>query len=215
MARNRRDSETKPASRPRRNRKAEPKGSADREIDYQWEGEEPPRQHRSRTDIGYDQAARSGESRFGMAEGEGGVFGTTGGGTSDGGFREVDVASWEMATPSEPTRHWGSVYGRGGEHFDEVMLETTGDMPGPHMGKGPKDYRRADPRILDEIHERMTAHGFLDASELEVKVEDGEVTLSGSVPSREMKRLAADLCHQVAGVREVFTLVRVLRSRED
>ncbi len=33
------------------------------------------------TDAGYDEAANSGPGRYGVPEGEGGVFGTTGGGT--------------------------------------------------------------------------------------------------------------------------------------
>lgn len=52
-------------------------------IDYAAEGNTPPHEeeNRDRTDEGYDEAAHSGESRFGQTEGNGGVFGTTGGGT--------------------------------------------------------------------------------------------------------------------------------------
>lgn len=41
---------------------------------------------RSRTDKGYDEAARSGPSVYGVPTGEGGVFGTSGGGSFDGGM---------------------------------------------------------------------------------------------------------------------------------
>lgn len=56
-------------------------------IDYEAEGNTPPNEDETKdpTDRGYDEAAHSGPSRFGKTEGNGGVFGTTGGGTySDG-----------------------------------------------------------------------------------------------------------------------------------
>ncbi len=59
---------------------------ADDDIDYQAEGETPPHEKDDPTNEGYDEAVRSGPSRYGVPEGEGGVFGTTGGGASPGGF---------------------------------------------------------------------------------------------------------------------------------
>lgn len=51
------------------------------DIDYNAEGNTPPHENDDPTAAGYDEAAHSGPSRFGVPEGEGGVFGTTGGGT--------------------------------------------------------------------------------------------------------------------------------------
>ncbi len=56
------------------------------DIDYTAEGNTPLREKHDPTDEGYDEAAHSGPERFGIPEGEGGVFGTTGGGTYDGGL---------------------------------------------------------------------------------------------------------------------------------
>jgi osmotically-inducible protein OsmY len=58
-------------------------------------------------------------------------------------------------------------------------------------------------------------HGAIDASELDVAVENGEVTLTGSVPDRRMKRLAARVIETVPGVREVFNQIRVRERSED
>jgi hypothetical protein len=55
------------------------------DIDYDAEGNTPPREKNDPTNAGYDEAAHSGPSRFGVPEGEGGVFGTTGGGTYEPG----------------------------------------------------------------------------------------------------------------------------------
>ena len=62
----------------------------DDDIDYTAEGATPPREKDDPTNEGYDEAARSGDGRYGVLEGEGGVFGTSGGGTSDVGFHEVE-----------------------------------------------------------------------------------------------------------------------------
>ena len=54
----------------------------DEDIDYEAEGNTPPDEDESSdpTAKGYDEAAHSGPSAYGRTEGNGGVFGTTGGG---------------------------------------------------------------------------------------------------------------------------------------
>jgi hypothetical protein len=49
-------------------------------IDYTAEGLTPPHEKDDPTNPGYDEAAHQGGA-YGVQEGEGGVFGTTGGGT--------------------------------------------------------------------------------------------------------------------------------------
>ena len=55
-------------------------------IDYEAEGKTPPHEKNDPTNEGYDEAAHSGPGRYGVLEGEGGVFGTTGGGTANVGM---------------------------------------------------------------------------------------------------------------------------------
>ncbi|HEX9819544.1 MAG TPA: BON domain-containing protein [Methylomirabilota bacterium] len=55
----------------------------------------------------------------------------------------------------------------------------------------------------------MSQHGELDASDIEIVVVSGEVTLQGAVRDRADKRLAEDLAEQVSGVREVNNQLRV------
>jgi hypothetical protein len=62
----------------------------DKNIDYTAEGRTPPRDKDDPTNEGYDEAVRSGEGRYGVPEGEGGVFGTSGGGTYEGGMHEEE-----------------------------------------------------------------------------------------------------------------------------
>lgn len=93
--------------------------------------------------------------------------------------------------------------------LDYSPLGSTG-----HRGRGPKGYRRSDERILEDINERLTQHDRIDASDIEVRVEEGDVTLSGQVDSRTAKRLAEDVAYGVSGVIDVQNNLRVPRNRD-
>jgi osmotically-inducible protein OsmY len=79
-------------------------------------------------------------------------------------------------------------------------------------GRGPKGYQRSDERLREEVSDRLMADDRLDASEIEVQVENGEVTLTGTVEDRAAKRRAEDCAEQVMGVREVMNQLRVQAS---
>lgn len=79
-----------------------------------------------------------------------------------------------------------------------------GAARGPsYAGIGPRRYRRSDARITEEVCERLTWSPDLDASDIEVTVEDGRVRLTGSVDDRYAKRLAEDIVDDVWGVIDV------------
>jgi osmotically-inducible protein OsmY len=80
---------------------------------------------------------------------------------------------------------------------------------GQHAGKGPKDFRRSDERLREEISARLRADPDIDASEITLEVKDGEVTLEGSVPDRQTKRDAVDCAENVLGVCQVNNRLRV------
>lgn len=82
-------------------------------------------------------------------------------------------------------------------------------VPGPYTGRGPQDYRRSESAIREEVCERLTRHGQVDASAITVRVEDGEVVLEGDVDSRAAKRMAEDAADSVSGVRDVHNRLRV------
>ncbi len=62
----------------------------DDDIDYTAEGATPPHEKEDPTNAGYDEAAHRGPGTYGVLEGDGGVFGTTGGGSYDGGMHEEE-----------------------------------------------------------------------------------------------------------------------------
>ena len=85
------------------------------------------------------------------------------------------------------------------------------DVAGPYVGYGPRGYHRTDERIHEDVCERLTEHGDLDATDIEVGVTAGEVMLSGTVATRAQKRLAEDIVDGVTGVAEVHNRLRVQR----
>jgi osmotically-inducible protein OsmY len=89
-----------------------------------------------------------------------------------------------------------------------------GSGKGPHRGKGPKGYRRSDERIEEEVNQALSDDDQLDASSIEVKVKAGDVTLTGTVSSREDKRRAEDCIESISGVNNVENLIRVNRNAD-
>lgn len=80
---------------------------------------------------------------------------------------------------------------------------------GRYAGRGPRGYRRSDERIREEVCDVLLDAGHVDASQLEVSVQDGEVTLEGNVSDRRMKRDAEDLAETVPGVQQVHNRLRI------
>jgi hypothetical protein len=71
--------------------------------------------------------------------------------------------------------------------------------------------RRPDEVLRGELEEILTGDPELDASEIEVQVEGGAVTLRGTVDSGDAKLLAEELVESVTGVREVHNQLKVAR----
>ena len=85
---------------------------------------------------------------------------------------------------------------------------------GRHTGRGPRGYQRSDERIREDVNERLTQHPEIDATEIEVMVANGEVTLTGTVDDRQAKRMAEDVAESVSGVKDVHNQVRVKQQQQ-
>ena len=109
---------------------------------------------------------------------------------------------------------YGGYYAR---ENHEALAGARGDFYGTdwreqlrsYRGRGPKNYRRSDARIHEEVNERLTDHPGIDASDIEVSVENGEVSLNGSVDGRRSKRLAEDIAESCTGVVDVHNRLRI------
>ena len=83
---------------------------------------------------------------------------------------------------------------------------------GPYTGRGPSGYARSDQRIEEDVCERLTQHGNLDASNIAVEVEDGVVTLRGEVDARRAKRMAENTAQTVMGIHDVQNRITLRRQ---
>jgi hypothetical protein len=133
---------------------------------------------------------------------------------------------WESSAPRrsswsergrEHTQDWNTSAGRSENRsgpwswsYTEVWM-----IPGPHVGRGPNGYSRSDDRIREDICDRLTQHGLIDASQVDVAVTSGEVTLRGYVPDRESKRRAEDVAESVFGVTDVRNELRTSDGRQE
>jgi osmotically-inducible protein OsmY len=66
--------------------------------------------------------------------------------------------------------------------------------------------------VYADVCEALTHDAEVDATEVEVKVIEGEVTLVGTVTSREQKRRAGFIADRIAGVRDVHNQLRIEES---
>jgi hypothetical protein len=80
---------------------------------------------------------------------------------------------------------------------------------GGHRGKGPMGYQRSDDRVREMVNDTLEDEDHVDASNIEVKVEQGEVTLTGTVTDRQQKRRAEECVEHLRGVRDVHNQLRV------
>jgi osmotically-inducible protein OsmY len=78
-----------------------------------------------------------------------------------------------------------------------------------HTGRGPSGYTRSDQRILEDACDHLTDDWAVDARNVQVTVKDGEITLDGTVPTRQQKRHAEDCVEDISGVRHVQNNLRV------
>ena len=143
------------------------------------------------------------------------------------GFRSFTGSDFGGADFAGPQRSYGAAprreYGSYGDRSDRGFFERAGDEVASwfgdedaarrreqdHRGRGPAGYIRSDERIREDVNDKLTEDWRVDASAIEVGVASGEVTLDGTVPSREQKRRAEDLVESLSGVKHVQNNLRV------
>jgi osmotically-inducible protein OsmY len=114
---------------------------------------------------------------------------------------------WDQGTRNQSDQGYGQNYGQAFGHGYAARYEGRG-----FAGRGPKGYQRSDDRIKEQVSDRLMDDDDIDASEITVEVRGAEVTLTGTVNSREEKRLAEEAAEQAPGVREVQNHLRVQES---
>ncbi|HEV7734494.1 MAG TPA: BON domain-containing protein [Candidatus Binatia bacterium] len=123
------------------------------------------------------------------------------------------MPSWGRDADRQDVRHGRSDEGSAGG-FSRLGSFGTRSEEGRHAGRGPKGYQRSDDRIREDACDALTADSHIDASNVTVRVEAGEVTLDGTVEDRRMKRRAEDCVEELPGVRQVHNRLVVQTASE-
>jgi osmotically-inducible protein OsmY len=131
-------------------------------------------------------------------------YGNYGGSYNQDRYRNEDRDWWDR-TRDEVSSWFGD---------EDAERRRRMDRQEDYRGRGPKGYKRSDERIREDINDRLSDDPFIDASDLEVSVNNCEVTLSGHVYDRSAKRRAEDLVESISGVRNVENRIRVNREEE-
>ncbi|HSL43667.1 MAG TPA: BON domain-containing protein [Anaerolineales bacterium] len=126
------------------------------------------------------------------------------------GDRDVNRGSDRDRESSQSNYGNRGMYGREGEYDYGTYPYGRYGNRGRYSGVGPRGYRRSDERIADDINDRLTWHGQLDATDIEVSVREGVVTLTGSVDDRRQKRMAEDVAESVSGVEDVNNQLKIM-----
>lgn len=95
---------------------------------------------------------------------------------------------------------------------DDGYADEDGDGSGSLRGRGPRNYRRSDERVVELVSDALHDDDALDASDIEVSVKDGDVRLEGSVPLRRHKHRAENVAARVSGRHDVDNRLRVRRE---
>ncbi|MGH8125712.1 MAG: BON domain-containing protein [Rhodanobacteraceae bacterium] len=114
-------------------------------------------------------------------------------------------------SPEPFDRGYRDQYGR----YDERYGERTHREPvRGYRGRGPRNYTRSDERILEDVCERLWNADDVDASDVTVEVQNGEVTLRGNVEQRRIRHRIEDIADDCGGVTDIHNEIRVQPRNE-
>jgi osmotically-inducible protein OsmY len=165
--------------------------------EWRWPAERPPHAASGRDDARYEEEwsrrrpAGAGRSAYERHQRDGDY----------GGYGEPERYGY---------RRWQDErYEREAFGYDDFADEW--DTPSQRRPAGPRNYRREDDRIHDEVCNRLARDDELDVSDVEVRVQEGVVTLEGKVNDRHTKYDIEDIAERVFGVHDVINHIRVQR----
>lgn len=98
-----------------------------------------------------------------------------------------------------------------------IRYDVHDSNGGSYKGRGPQGYQRSDERIEEDINDDLTWHDDIDATHIQVTVNNGHVILEGTVREPREQQLAAEIAEAVNGVRNVRNLLIVgdVNSQEE
>jgi osmotically-inducible protein OsmY len=175
---------------------------------------------------GYNRGAGRGSSigasNYGDRGREGSMYGGNGGSTYGSHYNYRDYGRGTQGrnygrgySENDPTERswWDRTKDEVSSWFGDDDAERRRQRDS-YRGKGPKNYSRSDDRIKEDVNDRLSDDPWIDASEIDVTVNSGEVTLTGTVSERSEKRRAEDIAEAISGVKNVENRLRVSKREE-
>jgi hypothetical protein len=91
---------------------------------------------------------------------------------------------------------------------DPAGFRTYRPRPAP-VPRGPKNYRRSDERILEDVYLTLLRDPHIDSSDVSIEVHRGVATLVGTVPTRHMKHEMEEANHTIPGITDIHNRVKL------
>jgi hypothetical protein len=123
--------------------------------------------------------------------------------------RGSELRAPDERRPRTSNERWGLARSGASDAWGADLRGAVEARAGRFAGRGPRGYQRSDERIREGVCDALLEADDVDASDIEVTVAAGEVTLQGTVRDRSMKRLAEDLVDGVQGVQQVHNQLRI------
>lgn len=192
--------------------------------EYEADRHYGPSRYDNRFDRGFQPFTGEDQGGRDFVRGGGGPYGGYGAGFG-GGYSDYGPASREYGVSQQPAYGYRGDYRRDERGFfdragDEIA-SWFGDEDAArrreldHRGRGPGHYTRSDERILEDACDSLTDDWQVDARNVQVTVNEGEVTLDGTVDNRAAKRRAEDCVEWISGVKHVQNNLRVQDRASD
>lgn len=123
--------------------------------------------------------------------------------------RDLTVPFDENQVLSERHYSFGPLELHGRQRIRSREPKTEPSYKPDYRGRGPKGYERSDEKIKEDVSDALYRSSEVDASEIEVFVTKGIVTLKGTVNNRHQKRKAESTIENLAGVQDIFNEIHV------
>ncbi len=104
--------------------------------------------------------------------------------------------------------------GRGARESDYVPIKTHGREDGEGAGIKSDGEQPSDEEMKQDLLARLRENGDVQDGRVEVEVQNGEITLRGSVPTYVVSQMVESVANEVPGVTDVHNELDVQAGPE-
>jgi osmotically-inducible protein OsmY len=94
---------------------------------------------------------------------------------------------------------------------DEANVDAGRD---DHSGRGFLGFDSSDRRIDEELSDHLEQHSYIDTTNVTVTVNDGKVTLEGTVPDSDQKNYVEEVAAKIDGVTGIDNRLTIQKPQD-